>query len=260
MLDPKKLEFDVLQSENFVEESYPGAGDGKGWRLEKNGNFQIGSSRGIAGEVITPYGSLRISKEMIEQASITPCLLGQLDLPIHQVHGERLVWEETNREPEGRELNPGRVTDLETVIQINLPDVIMDFDDRQALCELLKRTAHDYLYEAAVRSKADASLAARIGAMDVSDNSEWGKTTAAVGVGLDLGKEYLYVKQPGGPVEIGDLQKCCGRDTFTEQFLNREVRTDLKPEVVCALSMAAPITTNGKPPLNILPEEVDDCK
>ena len=253
MLDPKQLVFDTLQSDNFQPESSPGAGDGKGWRLCKNGDFQIGTATCLNGEIFSPHGNVRVDSRQFE--------LG------YDPDKQRYLDEKYLREAG---ITPARVMkaqmatqcDLEVIVRVDLPEgadpveaegyahrlrqIVMDTVKSEKTLQGLR--SGRVTTEQTMREGTDAALASRISSL------------AGVGMGLDMGKEFLYVKQPGGPVSIGDLQKCCGRDTFTEQFLNREVRSDLKPEVVCALSMAAPITANGKPPLNILPQEVDDGK
>lgn len=300
----------TLQSDNYEPESSPGAGDGKGWRLSKNGDFQIGTATCLNGEIFSPHGNVRVDSHQyglgfdpdkqryldekhLREAGITPAgqhLQGHVlepavfltqeqidaakcDLPPHIVH-----------KPGASRAHQVMVTqcDLEAVVRIDLPEgvdpvnaegyarsirqIVMDTVNGS---EVLKGMRSGRITEEqTVRADADAALASRISGL------------AGVGVGLDMdgqvryfgektrdpiigtatGKKYLYVEQPGGSVAIGDLQKCCGRDTFTEQFLNREVHSDLKPEVACALSMAAPMTANGKVPINNLPRPVDEDK
>ena len=304
---PDKLMFDHLQSDNYEPESSPGAGDGKGWRLSKNGDFQIGTATCLNGEIFSPHGNVRVDSRQFElgfdmnqwpkrvyltqeQIDAAKC-----DLPAHIVHKpgiaghkqiEPLVWSETARldpiKVEGRELNPGMVTTLDLVVTVE--GVSSDPEKMAQVAAAIRQTVHDVMgvprysieKEQTVRASADEALASRIGALDVADGTAWG----GIGRGLDLGKEYLAIPQPGGDVKLGRLggkpltaadfagglvekgalAKCSGRDTFTEQFLNREVRSDLKPEVACALSMAAPMTANGKVPINNLPRPVDDDK
>ena len=256
-----------IQSVNFKPESKPGAGDGTGWRLCRNGDFQIGKTSMINGEIFSPDGNVRVDSRQFElgfdpdkqryldekhlrEASITPARVMQAQMATH--------------------------CDLEVVVRIDLPEgadpvnaegyahkirqIVMDTVNGS---EALKGMRSGRITtEATVRAETDSALASRISGL------------AGVGVGLDLDDQVRYfgektrdtvigtvtqrVEQPGGIVEIGDLAKCSGRDTFTEQFLNREVRSDLKPEVACALSMAAPMTGNGKVPINNLPRPVDD--
>lgn len=210
MWEPKILESDVLQSENYEPESSPGAGDGKGWRLSKNGDFQIGTSSCVGGEIFSPHGNVRVDSLQYE--------LG-FD-PDKQRYLDEKHLRESGITPAGQHLQ-GHV--LEPVVFLT-------------------------------QEQIDAAKG-----LDLDGQARYfGEKTRDPIIGTATGKEYLYVKQPGGQAAIGDLQKCCGRDTFTEQFLNREVRSDLKPEVACVLSMAAPMTANGKVPINNLPRPVDD--
>lgn len=287
---PDKLMFDHLQSDNYEPESYPGAGDGKGWRLSKNGDCQLGDFSIVKGEIFSRHGNVRadspqyelgfdpdkqryLDEKHLREAGIDPALLtpiahmpvylsqeqidaAKCDLPPHVVHKP------------GAGRGVATHCDLEVVVRVDLPegaDPVKSEGYARAIRQIVIDTINSdkvlqgmrsgrITTEQTVRAESDMALASRIGALDVADGTAWG----GIGAGLDLGKEYLYVKQPGGPVAIGDLQKCCGRDTFTEQFLNREVRSDLKPEVASALSMAAPMTANGKVPINNLPRPVDD--
>lgn len=265
----------TIQSENFVPESKPGAGDGKGWRLDKNGDFQIGTMRMIDGVLYSPHATLHIDRAMVDSASIAPA---QLDMPIHRVHGDRIP-------------HKGGLTDMEIVIKVDLPGVIDEMTAErksalhQEIVDLVRDAAGVPRYaitkEMSVRAEADMALASRIG-------------------GMQLGKEFLAIPQPGGDVTLGrlgggpvsvkdlvgsmqrlqkfrdkpghserefagglmrDPLKGIYRDILpTKEFLAENVGTNLKPEVACALSMCAPMTANGKPPLNILPREIDDCK
>lgn len=303
MHEPTRLATEYLQSDDFVPHDENGKG-GRGWRLSKNGDMQIGDTMIREGTLTHPYGTLRLSEPQLElgfdmtnarrpldlvyltqeQIDAAKC-----DLPAHIVHKpgiaghkqiEPLVWNETARldpiKVEGRELNPGMVTTLDLVVTVE--GVSSNPEKMAQVAAAIRQTVHDVMgvprysieKEQTVRADADAALASRIGAMNVADGTAW----SGVGMGLDLDGQVRYfgektrdtvigtvtqrVEQPGGPVEIGDLAKCSGRDTFTEQFLNREVRSDLKPEVACALSMAAPMTANGKVPINNLPRPVDD--
>lgn len=279
MTYPKELMFEALQSDNYQPESYPGAGDGKGWRLDKNGDFQIGTMSMIDGVIRSPHATMHIDRAMVDSASIAPA---QLDLPIHQVHGD--------------------VTEI--VVRIDLPGVIdeMTATRKSALHEEIKRLVMDaatgpikqgmrtgrITQEVTCRADADMALAQRIGALDVKPGSEWGDVV--------IGTATMNIEQPGGPVCIADLVGALGklgkpaltgqefvykkgaerefagglirdplkgiyRDIMpTKEFLAEHVGTKLKPEVACALSMCAPVTGNGKVPVNNLPRPVDDDK
>ena len=278
---PDKLMFDHLQSDNYEPESYPGAGDGKGWRLSKNGDCQLGDFSIVKGEIFSRHGNVRadspqyelgfdpdkqryLDEKHLREGGVQPVVFlsqeqidaAKCDLPPHIVHKP------------GAGRGVATHCDLEVVVRVDLPegaDPVKSEGYASAIRQIVIDTINSdkvlqgmrsgrITTEQTVRAESDMALASRISGMKVLD--EW--THPVDGVGLDLGKEFLYVKQPGGPVAIGDLQKCCGRDTFTEQFLNREVRSDLKPEVASALSMAAPMTANGKVPINNLPRPVDD--
>lgn len=298
MQHPDKLMFDHLQSDNYEPESSPGAGDGKGWRLSKNGDFQIGTATCLNGEIFSPHGNVRVDSPQFElgfdqdkqryldekhlrEAGITPAgqyLQGHVLEPVVYLSQEQIDAAKCDlpphivHKPGASRAHQVMVTqcDLEVVVRIDLPEgvdpvnaegyahkirqIVMDtIDSSEALRGM---RSGRITAEATVRAETDMALASRIGAISSG--------LAGVGMGLDLDGQVRYfgeklrAEQPGGPVEIGDLAKCCGRDTFTEQFLNREVRSDLKPEVACALSMAAPMTANGKVPINNLPRPVDD--
>ena len=287
MFEPRNLESDHLQSDNYEPESSPGAGDGKGWRLSKNGDFQIGTTTCLNGEIFSPHGNVRIDSRQFElgfdpdkqryldekylrEAGIEPSTnwpkrvyltqeqidAAKCDLPPHIVHKP------------GAGKGVATICDLEVVVRIDMPEGV-DVVKAQGYAHSIRQIVMDTVNssevlqgmrsgriteEQTVRAESDMALASRISGL------------AGVGMGLDLDGQVRYfgeklrAEQPGGPVEIGDLAKCSGRDTFTEQFLNREVRSDLKPEVACALSMAAPMTANGKVPINNLPRPVDDDK
>lgn len=287
MNEPKNLEFDVLQSENFVEESYPGAGDGKGWRMCKNGDFQICTSSCVGGEIFTKYGNVRVDARQFElgfdpdkqryldekhmrEAGIEPSTNWpkRVYLTQEQIEAAKCALPGHIVHKPGAGKGVATICDLEVVVRIDMPEgvdvvkaqgyahsirqIVMDTVNSSEVLKGMRSGSGRITDEETVRAESDMALGARVQAMS--------SPLAGIGAGLDLGKECLYVEQPGGPVAIGDLQKCCGRDKFTEQFLNREVRSDLKPEVACALSMAAPMTANGKVPLNNLPRPVDDDK
>lgn len=286
MYDPS-LKNDI-QSVNYKPESKPGAGDGTGWRLCKNGDFQIGTMSMIDGVIRNPHATVHIDRAMVDSASIKPA---QLDLPIHQVHGDRARAQ----------------SEIEIRMTVGdggaLPD--MNEEQRAHLHEKIRRLVTDaagvsryaITEEVTVRAEADTALASRIGAINVD---AW----AGVGASLDLqlGKEYLAIPQPGGdvtlgrlggkPVGIKDLVETMGRVASlgmsdkpgciphefaggllrdplkgsyrdiepTKEFLAENVRSDLTPQAACALSMCAPITGNGKVPVNNLPHPVDDDK
>lgn len=294
MQHPDKLMFDHLQSDNYEPESYPGAGDGKGWRLSKNGDCQLGDFSMVNGEIFSPHGNVRVDSRQFElgfdpdkqryldekhlrEAGITPAgeyLQGHVIEPVVYLTQEQIDAAKCDLPPHVL-YKPGASRahqvmatqcDLEVTVRVDLPEgadpanaegyankirqIVMDTVNSS---EVLKGMRSGRITEEqTVRAESDMALASRIGGL------------AGVGMGLDLDDQVRYfgeklrAEQPGGPVEIGDLAKCSGRDTFTEQFLNREVRSDLKPEVVCALSMAAPMTANGKVPINNLPRPVDD--
>lgn len=281
----------TIQSENYVPESSPGAGDGKGWRLDKNGDFQIGTMSMIDGVIRSPHATMHIDRAMVDQASIAPA---QLDLPIHQVHGDRIRHE-------------GGHTDMEIVVRIDLPGVIEEISAErksalhQEIVDLIRDAAGVPRYaitkEATCRADADSILAQRISALNVKPGSDWDNVV--------IGTATMNIEQPGGPVCIGDLVETLGRvsrlgkpaltgEEFlykkgdvsvpdlsrefaggllrdplkgvyrdilpTKEFLAEHVGTKLKPEVACALSMCAPVTGNGKVPVNNLPRPVDDDK
>lgn len=293
----------TIQSENYVPESSPGAGDGKGWRLDKNGDFQIGTMSMIDGVIRSPHATVHIDRAMVDQASIAPA---QLDLPIHQVHGD--------------------VTEI--VVRIDLPGVIdeMTATRKSSLHEEIKRLVMDaatgpikqgmrtgrITQEVTCRADADMALAQRIGSLDVRPGSDWGvdvdgqvKHFPEKFRDVVIGTATINMEQPGGPVSIADLVETIGkvarlggpaltgeeflykkgdvsvpdlsrefaggllrdplkgvyRDIMpTKDFLAEHVGTKLKPEVACALSMCAPVTGNGKVPVNNLPRPVDDGK
>ncbi|AUM59715.1 hypothetical protein HOS55_gp113 [Pseudomonas phage PMBT3] len=308
--------FDHLQSDNYEPESYPGAGDGKGWRLSKNGDCQLGDFSMVNGEIFSRHGNVRVDNRQYELGLITEVRIGDDQSFLDEKHLREAgiepatIWPKrvylTQEQIEAAKCalpphivhKPGASRahqvmatqcDLEVIVRVDLPEGA-DPANAEGYAHKIRQIVIDTINssevlqgmrsgrvttEATVRAETDSALASRISGMRVLD--EW--THPVDGVGLPLppesahalaaaisgvkpgdGQEFLYVKQPGGPVEIGDLQKCCGRDTFTEQFLNREVRSDMKPEVVCALSMAAPMTANGKVPINNLPRHIDDVK
>ena len=308
MFEPRNLESDHLQSDNYEPESSPGAGDGKGWRLSKNGDFQIGTATCLNGEIFSPHDNVRVDslqydlgfdpdkqryldEKHLREAGITPAgqhLQGHVLEPVVYLTQEQIDAAKCDLPPHivykpgASRAHQVMVTqcDLEVVVRIDLPEgvdpvnaegyahkirqIVMDTIDSSEALQGMR--SGRITAEATVRAETDSALASRIGGLagvgmglDVDGQVRYfGEKTRDPIIGTATGKEYLCVKQPGGPVAIGDLQKCCGRDTFTEQFLNREVRSDLKPEVAYALSMAAPMTANGKVPINNLPRPVDD--
>lgn len=281
MQHPDKLMFDHLQSDNYEPESSPGAGDGKGWRLSKNGDFQIGTSSCVGGEIFSPHGNVRVDslqyemgfdpdkqryldEKHLREAGIAPAgqhLQGYVlepvvfltqeqidaakcDLPPHIVH-----------KPGASRAHQVMVTqcDLEVVVRIDLPEgvdpvnaegyahkirqIVMDTIDSS---EVLKGMRSGRITEEqTVRADADAALASRIGALDVADGTAWG----GIGRGLDLGKEYLAVPQPGGDVVLGRLG---GKPLKVSDWAAHH------------LNCMAPLTANGKVPINNLPRPVDD--
>lgn len=209
MLDPKQLVFDTLQSDNFQPESSPGAGDGKGWRLEKNGNFQIGGMSGINGEIFSKYGSLRIAEPCEEyelgfdpdkrvyltqeQIDAAKC-----DLPPHILHKP------------GAGRGVATQCDLEVTVRIDLPEGV-DPVEAEGYAHRLRHMVMD-----AVNS--DQALK-----------------------GMRSGRIATEAK----PLTAADFAAKPGNSAA---------------EFAGGLSRMAPITANGKPPLNILPQEVDDGK
>lgn len=254
MWEPKILESDEIQSVNFVAESSPGAGDGKGWRLSRNGDFQLGTTTCLNGEIFSPHGNVRVDSPQFElgfdpdkqryldekhlrEASITPARVMQAQMATH--------------------------CDLEVVVRIDLPEgadpvnaegyarsirqIVMDTVNGS---EALKGMRSGRITtEQTARVDADAALASRISALDVADGKAWG----GIGAGLDMGKEYLAIEQPGGDVTLGRL----GGKPITS--------ADFKPgssahEFAGGLCRVAPLTANGKVPINNLPRPVDDDK
>lgn len=278
MPTPNDLKFDTLQSENFVEH-IEGVQKGQGWRLCKNGDYQIGDSRQVNGELITNYGTLRISADKVDvgpgaEFSIAPLISDRMVIEAHatpsSIRNDRVAQE-------------SRTTDVEMDLVLTVRDLPHDRAEEIAttlkatLAELLGRELKEGECVGEMKASETVSLSSRIGELSVAQGTAWG----GVGRGLDLGKEFLAIEQPGGDVTLGRLTgqeflykkgniphefaggllKADPSDTtFSEQFLNREVRSDLKPSVACTLSMVAPITSNGKLPPNILPRSVDDVK
>lgn len=267
MWKPKILESDI-QSENYKPESKPGAGDGQGWRLCKNGDFQIGTMSMIDGVIRSPHATVHIDRAMVDQASIEPA---QLDLPTHQVRGDRLP-------------HKGGPTDMEIVIKVDLPGVIdeMSAERKSALHQEIVQLVRDaagvpryaITSEQTCRAEADTALASRIGAIDLH---AW----AGVGASLDLqlGKEYLAIPQPGGDVKLGRLggkpitaadfngTPGCSPHEFAGGLCRELPRMDVEGACETFVSSAlhrelplAPMTGNGKVPLNNLPRPVDDDK
>lgn len=296
MYDPS-LKNDI-QSVNYKPESRPGAGDGTGWRLCKNGDFQLGKISQVDGVMYTEHASIHvdyvtgsqprmlIGEAMMRQASITPA---QLDLPIHQVHGDRV-------------LHKGELAQSEIEIRMTIGDggALLDMNDeeRTSLAKAIKRCVIDTIEssplngartgritdEQTCRAEADTALASRIGAIDLH---AW----AGVGASLDLqlGKEYLAIPQPGGDVVLGRLggkpvgiKDLVGSMQRLQEFrdkpgksahefaggLCRELpRMDVEGARETFVSSVlhrelplAPMTGNGKVPLNNLPRPVDDDK
>lgn len=246
MWEPKILESDVLQSENFVEESSPGAGDGKGWRLCRNGDFHLPSISQVDGVIHTKYASIDLNssrqfelgfdpdkqryldEKHLREASITPARVMQAQMATH--------------------------CDLEVVVRIDLPEgadpvnaegyarsirqIVMDTVNSS---EVLKGMRSGRITtEQTARVDADAALASRIGALDVADGKAWG----GIGAGLDLGKEYLAIEQPGGDVTLGRLS---GKPLKVSDWAAHHLAV-------------SPMTANGKVPINNLPLPVDDDK
>lgn len=243
MYDPS-LKNDI-QSVNFKPESKPGAGDGTGWRLCRNGDFQIGKTSMINGEIFSPDGNVRVDSRQFElgfdpdkqryldekhlrEAGITPARVMQAQMATH--------------------------CDLEVVVRIDLPEgadpvnaegyarsirqIVMDTVNSS---EVLKGMRSGRITtEQTARVDADAALASRIGALDVADGKAWG----GIGAGLDLGKEYLAIEQPGGDVTLGRLS---GKPLKVSDWAAQHLTV-------------SPMTVNGKVPLNNLPRPVDDDK
>lgn len=240
MWKPKILESDI-QSENYKPESKPGAGDGTGWRLCKNGDFQIGTMSMIDGVIRSPHATVHIDRAMVDQASIKPA---QLDLPTHQVHGDRARVQ----------------SEIEIRMTVGDGGALLDMNEEQRahLHEKIRRLVTDaagvpryaITEEVTVRAEADTALASRIGAIDLH---AW----AGVGASLDLqlGKEYLAIPQPGGDVVLGRL----GGKPITAADFNGTPGCS-PHEFAGGLCRVAPMTANGKVPLNNLPRPVDDDK
>lgn len=253
MWKPKILESDI-QSENYKPESKPGAGDGTGWRLCKNGDFQIGTMSMIDGVLRSPHATVHIDRAMVDQASIEPA---QLDLLTHQVHGDRpCVLADSLTQPRNytidlvvtlQETSPARVEALSQSIKQIVMDAI-ESDQHLSGVGMGLRSAR-ITDEQTCRADADMALASRITAMDVGAGSDW----AGVGAGLQLGKEYLVIPQPGGDVKLGRL----GGKPITAADFNPGSSPH---EFAGGLCRVAPMTGNGKVPLNNLPRPVDDDK
>ena len=237
MFTPEKLLTGTLQSENFVPESSPGARDGQGWQLRRN-------------------GELEISRAMVDKARVTPA---QLDLPIHQVHGDRpCILDDSLTRPRNytidlvvtlQETSPARVEALSQSIKQIVMDAI-ESDQHLSGVGMGLRSAR-ITDEQTCRADADMALASRITAMDVGAGSDW----AGVGAGLQLGKEYLVIPQPGGDVKLGRL----GGKPITAADFNGTPGNS-PHEFAGGLCRVAPMTANGKVPLNNLPRPVDDDK
>lgn len=288
MQHPDKLMFDHLQSDNYEPESSPGAGDGKGWRLSKNGDFQIGTSSCVGGEIFSPHGNVRVDslqyelgfdpdkqryldEKHLREAGIEPATIwpkrvyltqeqidaAKCDLPPHIVH-----------KPGASRAHQVMVTqcDLEVVVRIDLPEgvdpvnaegyahkirqIVMDTIDSSEALQGMR--SGRITAEATVRAETDSALASRIGGLGARVQA-MSSPLAGVGRGLDLGKEYLAIEQPGGDVVLGRL----GGKPITS--------ADFKPgssahEFAGALCRVAPLTANGKVPINNLPRPVDDDK
>lgn len=281
MFEPRNLESDHLQSDNYEPESSPGAGDGKGWRLSKNGDFHLPSISQVDGVIHTKYASIDLNssrqyelgfdpdkqryldEKHLREAGITPAgesvvYLSQeqidaakCDLPAHVVHKP------------GAGRGVATHCDLEVVVRIDMPegaDPVKAEGYARAIRQIVMDTVNSsevlqgmrsgrITTEQTVRADADAALASRIGALDVADGTAWG----GIGRGLDLGKEYLAIEQPGGDVVLGRL----GGKPITS--------ADFKPgssphEFAGGLCRMAPLTANGKVPINNLPRPVDDDK
>lgn len=309
MWEPKILESDVLQSENFVEESSPGAGDGKGWRLCRNGDFHLPSISQVDGVIHTKYASIDLNssrqfelgfdpdkqryldEKHLREAGIDPARLtpiahmpvylsqeqidaSKCDLPAHIVHKP------------GAGKGVATICDLEVVVRIDMPEGV-DVVKAQGYAHSIRQIVMDTVNssevlqgmrsgrittEQTVRADADAALASRIGELSVAQGTAWG----GVGRGLDLGKEFQAIEQPGGDVTLGrlgggpltaadfadsyrrmtpsathgKLQQMdveCAREAFVGSVLHRELPL-------------APITGNGKVALNNLTRPVDGSK
>lgn len=213
MWKPKILESDSLQSENYRPESSPGAGDGAGWRLSKNGDVEI-------------------NQTLLSQASLNRFA------GISEVRKDQLTQ-----------------TEMEIVIRIDMAGITGGVDNVDRVAKAIKQVVLDNFgteryritEEVSARAEADTVLASRIGAM----NCGLAHVLAGVGASLDVGKEYLYVKQPGGDVKLGRLG---GEPLTAEDFT-----PGCSPhEFAGGLLRVAPITSNGKAPANILPRGVDD--
>lgn len=277
MWEPKILESDVLQSENFVEESSPGAGDGKGWRLCRNGDFHLPSISQVDGVIHTKYASIDLNssrqfelgfdpdkqryldEKHLREAGIDPARLtpiahmpvylsqeqidaSKCDLPAHIVHKP------------GAGKGVATQCDLEVVVRIDMPEGV-DVVKAQGYAHSIRQIVMDTVNssevlkgmrsgritaEATVRAETDSALASRIGALDVADGTAWG----GIGRGLDLGKEYLAIEQPGGDVTLGRLS---GKPLKVSDWAAHHLAV-------------SPMTANGKVPINNLPRPVDDDK
>lgn len=277
MQHPDKLMFDHLQSDNYEPESYPGAGDGKGWRLSKNGDFQIGTSSCVGGEIFSPHGNVRVDSPQLDLVYLTQEQIdaAKCDLPPYIVHKPGAA-SRLDLKVAGRNMHQqGEVTDLEFVVTVSGPGPT-DPETQQRLSMAIRQIVVDTLKvecasgglisqvstvghireEQTARAETDSALASRISGMQVLD--EW--THPVDGVGLQLGKEYLAVSQPGGDVKLGRLGgKALGVSDFAVKHLAMSPGNS-PHEFAGGLSRMSPMTANGKVPINNLPRPVDDDK
>lgn len=274
MQHPDKLMFDHLQSDNYEPESYPGAGDGKGWRLSKNGDCQLGDFSMVNGEIFSRHGNVRVDSRQYElgfdpdknrylrEAGITPAgehLQGHVLEPVVFLTQEQIEAAKCDLPPHivhkpGAGRGMATQCDLEVIVRVDLPEgadpanaegyahkirqIVMDTINSSEVLQGMR--SGRVTTEATVRAETDSALASRIGALDVADGTAWG----GIGAGLDLGKEYLAIEQPGGDVTLGRLS---GKPLKVSDF------------AVGHLAVA-PMTANGKVPINNLPRPVDDDK
>lgn len=236
MPTPNDLAFDTLQSTDFVEH-IEGVQNGRGWRLCKNGDFQIGNSRQVNGELFTDYGNLRISADRVD---VGPCA----EFFVAPLISDRIV-NEAHVTPSSirndRAVQGARATDVEMDLVLTVRD--LHHARAEEIEKVLKATLAELLgrelKEGECVGEMKASLSSQIGELSVATGTAWG----GVGRGLDLGKEFLAIEQPGGDVRLGQLGgKPLKASDWAAQHLN----------------CMAPMTANGKVPINNLPRPVDD--
>lgn len=248
-----------IQSANFV----PRDGDklGAGWRLHKDGTLEINRALVLEAK-LEPVPLVWHETERLEDIKVS---VGDPQAPVHTTLDLVVSIE-------GMLTNPAVRESLVAAIRQTVIDVLHAAPSRGM------RTAR-LTTETTVRAQADEACASHIGALSCgvgvdldgqARHFEEKHKDAWAGVGASITPASLVVETPGGTVTIGDLAKEFAathpgsaeqhKKAFQDLHLNREVPLEDVPKTMGQLCRVAPISCNGKLPVNFLDTDVDDGK